>query len=131
MFCFGFFFFCFVFLFVWVFLFCFLFLVSLQLNQKWLRLVFNGNHELKASFGPTVVGSVLNHINHCAVIRRAESFPPCSRLTRPAPSFLRFFQGVMLYKWMFCSVRKMHFRQSHRSYFLTRDVCIVNKNVIS
>lgn len=60
------------------FLWFFFFFGLIAMNQKWLRLVFNGNHELKASFGPTVVGSVLNHINHRAVIRRAESFLPCS-----------------------------------------------------
>lgn len=31
------------------------------MNQKWLSLVFNCSHVSKASFWPTLVGSVLNH----------------------------------------------------------------------
>lgn len=79
---------------IFLFFFCFvLFFGLIAMNQKWLRLVFSGNHELKASFGPTVVGSVLNHINHCAVIRRAESFLPCSSPSPPHLS-LAFSMGV-------------------------------------
>lgn len=68
------------------------------MNQKWLRLVFNHNRELKASFGPTVVGSVLNHVNHCAVIRRADSFLPRAlpSLARPSSAFVRVGVGGAL-----------------------------------
>lgn len=121
--------------FIWI---CeeFFFFCLTSMNQKWLRLVFNHNHELKASFGPTVVGSVLNHVNHCAVIR-AESFLPCSSPS-PPPLSLAFFQGwgggwsCFSVSGCFDSCKEKCISDTvHRSYFLTQYVCIVNKNVIS
>lgn len=98
------------------------------MNQKWLRLVFNPNHELKASSGPTVVGSVLNHVNHCAVIRRADSFLPCSSPSLPRLSSA-FFQGggggdlVLVLVDVLIVVRKMHFRHSSQELF-SYPVCL-------
>lgn len=98
------------------------------MNQKWLRLVFNHNHELKASFGPTVVGSVLNHVNHCAVIRRAESFLPCSLPSLPHLSlaFVRVGGGgcsCSSVSGCFDSCKEMHFRHGSQELF-SYPVCL-------